>query len=451
MNAAAVGLNARLEADFGTPVVLTATGDVTVAGNVNLAHAQVVWTIPNKLALSGTAGFSLGGASVNFTGNGLVNNRGFGFYGNGSLSLPGHSGVKAFGYISEKGLTSCGVFSAGPLNVLLGFGYHWGDDLPSLWFDSCGALAFNTAAISQVARASSAGITFRVPSGQRQTRLGPGSGRLSGIHPPLPERRGDQLRGPSNGAIDHGGYLWLRDPDRHALDVVVARPTAGTWTLDLGGRLARPDRSGDALSAPRIKVVTRVRRVGRRERLTWRASRISGQSLAFSELGPRTSAAILTTNHTRGSYTFTPTADGKSRGPEDPGGGEIGGVPQAIIAGARFTPPAPRRPARPRRIRLVRRGKRVTVSWTAVRAAARYRVIVSDTNGRRDFFEPFGRQRRVTVSPVLAPDRMTASVQALSSVGWPGGSATDTWCCAGPADTAGGSCRCRERAHGARG
>ena len=191
VNASAVALNASLEADFGSPVVLTANGTITVAGNVQLASARPSGRSPTSSRSAAQPGSSLGRCvSVNFTGNGLVDSDGFGFYGNGSLSLPGHSGVQAFGYLSEKGVTSCGLISAGPVNVLLGFGYHWGDSFPSLWFDSCGALAFKTAAASHTAGAGSAETTFRVPPGQRQTLFGAtGADGVSVIHAEVPQRR----------------------------------------------------------------------------------------------------------------------------------------------------------------------------------------------------------------------------------------------------------------------
>ncbi len=416
VNAAAVGLNATLEADFGWPVVLTATGDITVAGDVQLAQAHAVWTIPNKLSLDGTAGFSLAGASVNFTGSGLVNQKGFGFYGNGALSLPGHSDVKAFGYLSEKGVTSCGIFSAGPLNVLLGFGYRWGDDLPSLWFDSCGALAFKTAAGSSVAHGAGGGTTFDVPRGQRQTLVSAtGLGAYPAFSLRSPSGAVISSAGPTDGPIDHGGYLWLQDPDRQATDVVLARPTPGIWTLVPAPGSAPVTSTGVALSAPKLAVVTRVRRRGRHEQLTWRAPNVPGETLAFSEVGARTSAAIANTSKARGSVTFAPSSDGTTSLRRIRVVVEINGLPQAILKGAKFRPPSRGRPGTPRRISLVHRGGRVVVTWSRAAGASDYLVIVHDTNGRRDFFQQAANRRRVTVSPVLAPDRVTATVQAVSA------------------------------------
>jgi hypothetical protein len=221
----------------------------------------------------------------------------------------------------------------------------------------------------------------------------------------------------TEGAIDHGGYVWVQDPNRFGTYVVVGKPTPGTWTLVPTPSTAAIASIGSSLSAPPIAVATRVRRHGRREVLTWRANAVPGQVLEFSEVGARTSTAILTTTKDRGSVTFTPTDDGTDGPRQIEVVVEVGGEPQAILHGATFRPPRPSEPGRPGRVRLVHRGTSVIASWPAVRGASSYEVVINDTNGRRTFFDQPASRRKVVVSPVLAPDRLTASVQTVSAAG----------------------------------
>ena len=270
--------------------------------------------------------------------------------------MPGVSG-SGFLYASEKGITGCAVVSAGPAQVGGGFGYPWGGGLGDirLWFDSCGALDFNSAGdfsgLQGAREAAVRPLTLRVPKGQHQTLIG-AMGVSAEPDFTLRSPRGTTItaRLGAQGPLDGGGYRVVSDPLRHGVYVVIARPAAGVWTLQLAPGSPAIRRFGSALSAPPARVSAKVTRVRGREVLRFAATPVPGQRLRFLEIGRYVIRDLLDTSRSRGALRFTPT---------DTGNGEIrhieilvsqNGLPRTQLAGPRFRVPRPARPPRIRRL-----------------------------------------------------------------------------------------------------
>ncbi len=413
LNAPLVELDATLGFEFSQPPVLTATGELTLVGSMRVAHAEAKWTVPDRFQISGEAAFALGPAKARLSGSGGVTSQGFGFYAEGEISVPAVT-ARGLGYISEKGITGCASVTVGPTTVFGGFGYYWGGSL-ELWADSCEMLNFKTAA--HLSAITDAPVTFNVPRGQSQALIG---ARGASGYPSYTLRSpGGQViarAGGEQGAVGGGGYRWVTDPTKDGTYVLLGRPQAGTWTLTPTAGASPIDWTGAALGAPPVRVRSTVRRHGDRDTLSWDTARLPGQTLRFEEVGKRTGEVILTTSKPRGQVLFSPADTGHGETRRIQVEVTMNGLPRKVLAGPRFSVPAPLAPHAPRRVSAVRRGHLAIISWTPAPRAAFYLVQVQASDGRHLRFR-VGRHRELTLPNVIAPLRLGVSVVAVASDG----------------------------------
>ena len=189
------------------------------------------------------------------------------------------------------------------------------------------------------------GVKIVVPRGQAQTLIG---ARGVSAYPEFVLRSPTgKLINPADGiqgAVDQGGYRWVTDPTRHGTYVLIAKPTAGTWTLTPTVGSPSIAKVGSALSTPPPRVRTHVKRVRGSYILHWGARRIPHESLRFRETGKYVSRTIRTTTKTSGTVRFRAAA------PSAAGARRIqvvvnqNGLPRAVLSGARYLVPKPPRP-----------------------------------------------------------------------------------------------------------
>jgi hypothetical protein len=416
VNAPAASLEGTLTADFGNPVVLSATGTVMVAGKINLASAKAKWTVPSRFELSGEAKISAGPASVDARVSGFVASGGFSLYGNGSVSIPGASG-NGIVYLSEQGVGACFMESIGPLTVAEGFGTRWRLEFPSLWFDSCGLEDYKskaTASSSVLARSSSAGETIQVPAGQEQTLIGArGVSDFPAIEVQSP---GGQLIDPANGLsgpVEGGGYRFVSDPIHHGTYVILARPKPGNWRIIAEPESPQIASYGSAKGAPPLGIKARVKHSGHGYTLSWSATQIKGEQIRFSEVSATTTRKLNVTSSANGSLSFRPA--------EPYAGGKrtiealisVDGMPR-MVATASFRVPRRALP-KVRQLRISRHGSQAVIRWQPQRMATDLWINLSD--GRRIFFAlpPGSHAKRVRLYPWTK--RATASIRPVTVTG----------------------------------
>ena len=452
LNIPAMSISASLEAKFGSPVVLTATGDLKLVGNVDLANTTVIWAIPNQFSATGHIGADVGPSFLHLHASAdakvAVAPNVFAVRGDGDISLPAGEG-QGLVYISEKGIVAL-AYIHGPTvagvtiaPVCAGVGYHWSGQTEWYADDGCaGAMVFksggnfadfNSAPKFTLAghdpNLSSAGsYAVVVPPGLTQVQLG--ATAASGF-PSF------TLRSPSGEVIDaatagtignlgHGTYLVVKDPVHKGTYVLVASPEAGSWTLTPTAGSPSITTIAQAHSAQPVRVVTHVLRHGANNVLTWKSTNTDGATLRFSDVDRFGDSTILSTSRSSGSRTFASVDDGL--------GGlhhvdilvTQNGLPQTIITGSSFTVPAPSPPAKAGAVSVSHQRNKVVVTWSAVPRAARYNVFLTTADGRRKYYALPISQRAITLNRVYSPNTVTASVSTVAADGLQSRSTTAT-------------------------
>lgn len=429
LKAKAMSLDASLTADFGSPVVFSASGTLKVADKVQLGDATARWAVPNQFSATGEFGGEVGPdflhLSVHAKAKVAVAKDGFAIRADGDVSLPAGEG-QGIVYVSEKGITAVG-YAHGPTvagvtvaPVCVGVGYPWGGS-PDFYFDNgCeGALKFSSAGhFSPSSHAAASGFALRIPARQSQALLG--ATALSGVPSFTLRSPGGKVIAATAGmlgTLGRGTYLVEQDSARHGTYVVISRPQPGVWTLTPTSASAPLTGTVRAFSPPQIRVKSAVRRDGDREMLTWRATEAAGATLRFSDVGPFGARTILTTTRAVGTASFSSAGDG--RGGRDHV--EIlvtrHGLPQTLIKGGSFTVPRPAAPRTPRHLRLRHKGSTVSLTWSAVSRTYLYAVRLATTSGQRKDFQLPPYRRRVTLTGIVAPDTVKAAIQAVSADG----------------------------------
>jgi hypothetical protein len=315
---------------------------------------------------------------------------------------------------------------AGPAGIYGGFGLFWSGKL-ELWVEGCGMLEFNSAGHSRSARAAANAqpLTIMVPAGQRQTLFG-ARGMTDYPHFTLRSPTGQTIDPAAGvqGPIDAGGYRWVTDPTTHGTYVIVARPHPGSWTITPAPDSPPIATVGSALSAPNPTVHTRVTPSRRGYLLRWKARRIPGQTLRFTETGGHTYRTITTTTKTTGKVRVTPTDTGVGGRRRIDIQATQNGLPRAELHGARFRVPKPKPPAAPLNTRLTLHGTHALLTWSRSPRAASYQITARLSDGRRLYFERTARQREIKIPRVYEPATVSASIRPVAADGLKGSAKT---------------------------
>ena len=291
----------------------------------------------------------------------------------------------------------------------IGFGYRWGDSLPSL--AGCDLGPFHA---KRGARSAQAGGEqgVSVPAGEsivawavrgqggapRVDVTGPGGARLAS--------------GADGGAVEHPGSLILTDAARGVTYVIVGRPEAGRWTIapQPGSVPLAAVETAAGLPAPQVRAT--VSGSGRTRTLRWRLRRLRGQRVRFFERAEGVSQPIASTGSATGRVRFTP-----ARGPAGPRQilalVEQDGLARTQLVAGRYTAPEPAVPAAPRGLRVRRSGEGATVTWRPVRGAAAYVVTADVAGGPRPVVRTT--RPRLAVAGVPAGAAVAATVVAVDA------------------------------------
>ncbi len=211
------------------------------------------------------------------------------------------------------------------------------------------------------------------------------------------------------------------------IELQVSSP-GGTWTLtpDAGSTISAVE-TAKALPTPTVSGAVRKSGNGRGRVVTVRAGNLGGQRLIVREVLPDGGAHEL--GSVRGNGTtklpFTPTDGPAGKRQIEAvivnGDRQVGTKPVAS-----YTAPGPAKLGAPRSVTLRRAKGSLSVRWTKVAGASRYRVKVTSTDGREQILTAAGTARQLTVPEVTSDDRVTIRVSAVSKVGIEGKGKTAT-------------------------
>jgi hypothetical protein len=413
LDAAAAALDGTFSFQQGPPDTYSLGGDLKLA-EVSLASANASYRTDGLFNFSGKLDFSKAGFGLQSDLSGFVSGGGFNAEGSGTIKTPGPD-VDGKGLISDRGIAGCGSVGAWVLKVEAGFGYHWGDFAPTP-FTGCDLGDYRSkASAGRAAQALGPGAstTVRLRSGMRVAAFA-----VSGADAPpsvtLTEPGGRTIGVPGEVYATTPDAVTLRYAPRITTYVLVRQPRGGTWTVsvDEGSSAVTGVAVADGLAAP--GVAARVRGGGAARVLSWRARRIAGQRIAFSEVGAGLQRFLGATSRSRGRLRFTP-ADGPRGARLIVATVEQDGMPRSSTFVARYRASGVVRPGRPGRLRGTRRGSRAVFAWGGAARAAAYDVTVSVTDGRR--LRLTRTSRRLVVGRLFKRDRVRVTVRARTKAG----------------------------------
>jgi hypothetical protein len=331
------------------------------------------------------------------------------------------AGAKAL--VSSKGVAVCLKIDVLVDDWEPGFGYRWGEALPTLYFAGCELGPYREyiahASASRV-RAVAAGETRSIdlPAGlpgaviamegrdaaPRVTLLGPDGERITtpdGLEP-----------------VEQSPFFVIKDPRAKLTQIAISKPSAGRWTVQVedGSSELVSLRSANGLDDPEIEAA--VSGSGHRRTLSYEIAPVKGQRVTFTENGPSAGGMIGVAHGGKGTLRFAP-AEGRGEQREIVALVEQDGRLRDKITVAHYRAPSAQRPGRPQRLRLRRAGTRLVATWNGARAARSYQAMFRLSDGRRTLLTTT--RRRVTLAHVARGTRGSVRVRAMTSAGMRGG------------------------------
>ena len=412
----AASLDGSLTARLGDPFVLEAQGDLYLIKR-KLADGWIQASFPGGVKFRGEENLSFGPLGLEAGIAGMINAHEFEAQGHANLSATVDGVVlSAAGdaLVNNVGLAGCAtatinVVVAHP-TVTIGGAYRWNGQF-SVFNDSCGFGRLKTALAARAAAATNAPIPIAVPAGAKQINLivhgasGP---------PDVVLTSGSQtvtVVPNTEGALAGGAYLALADTADGDTDIAIVGLPAGT--LDAAAPEGQPPLAGvgSVLPLPSPDVRVQVRPAGGRHfTLTWSANSIPGQTLVFQDSNARGGTHVLSSSRSHGEIRFTALDNGEAGPQRLTVIVDQDGIPREVLAGALFHPPAV--VLRAPRVNVRTAGHTASVTWTPVRQAAGYEIVIETSDGRHLFFKTGASERSIRIA---AAKQMSARVRAVGA------------------------------------
>jgi hypothetical protein len=229
---------------------------------------------------------------------------------------------------------------------------------------------------------------------------------------------GFSVSSPTDGSgLETSRAVIIPSPEENTTYVFVNDPRPGGWRIDSADPASPLRRVRLARGLPDPSVTARVRRSGRRYRLSYTVRPIPGQKVTFTERGDGVARPLGRARGRRGTIRFSATAIAPDRHRTIMAEVAQNGVPRELLTVARFTAPRQPKLTRPR-LKATRSGLVVRLNWNRVRRADRYLVEVRA--GKEVLYRLLTRKRKVRFTGVPATGKLTVSVEAQSDLLPPG-------------------------------
>jgi len=320
----------------------------------------------------------------------------------------------ALAHISSVGVGGC--VELGPINV--GGGVRYSPFDVFLWpFDGCKwSYFYDPNVFGGAARAAQAGgphvVTIKPGDPGRAVRFD-GADGAPRVRVTTPGGQTfDSPEGP--GLTTTPGVRIMRSEQLRATVVGLQDPKPGRYKVEPLPGSPAVAKVTEAEDQPDARISARVRGRGTKRTLTYDIGRRADQRVTFVETSPEGNRPIGTVGGGRGKLSFTPAPGGAARGIEAQF--ELAGARAETVKVARFRPPSARL-GRPRQIRVRRRDEALRLSWSAVRGAQRYEVVLTLVSGEQRRLRTRG--PRVTVRGVgrTSPGRIAVRATAAMRQG----------------------------------
>jgi hypothetical protein len=289
--------------------------------------------------------------------------------------------------VSSKGVAVCLKIDVLVDDWEPGFGYAWGDVLPTLYFAGCDVGEYKEHISSGIdqhvtavpASLRSAETAIDLPAGlPGATIVARGQGgtpKLTLIGP-----KGERITSPDGvEPVQQAPFFVMKDPRVGLTQFAISKPTGGRWRVivEPGSVPVVSLASANGLAKPEMDA-----RVVRGRTLEYRVKPVPGQTVTFIERGASAGGRIGAANGARGTLALRPAPGARERRTivalvtQD-------GNPRGEYEVARYTAPAARKPARPRGLRVARRHGGLKITWRAAKPADVQQVTVRLADGRR--------------------------------------------------------------------
>ncbi len=417
---------------FSLAIGGTAKLKVPLFGDVPLLKAYGLYEYPDYFEFGG--GFEFGVSFLSLKGGA----HGFVYPSDGSFNLAagleacarkikiGYKFVKVTvspclsvgGVVSSKGIGFCGVVGIpfpvfGTIPVTFGAGYNWGGKV-SLMIFSCDYGPYE--AKSRFARVAAA------PAGGESVTLG------SGLPAAMIKLVG-QGGAPQVTVTDPQGNDIGKSPDAMIVEgtepdttlIALRHPPAGAYTVTPQPGSPPIAEVTAAKGLPALGLKARVTASGQARVLHYKLAAAQGRVVKFVEQGSGVARRIGSAKGGHGTIRFTPAAG--ARGQRTIVALiEEAGAPAGEVKAASYKWSGTPRPARPRFVNGRRQKGKIGITWSRVRGASRYEVLVKLADGSQTFRVVRG--TRITLPDSFPAKRGAVSVDALGLEGTRGPAGT---------------------------
>ncbi len=269
------------------------------------------------------------------------------------------------GVISGKGVAVCLKIDVVVGDWTPGIGYVWGESFPDLIFDGCdvGDYKQHIKAHTRQAGGASGPQTLDLPAGLPgavvQAKGQDGPPQVTLVTPD-----GRRIATPAgNKAVEQDGYLLLKDPRSKTTQIVLGKPAAGRYTVELqaGSTPLVSLKSAEGLDKPDVKAT--IAGKGRERTLRYSLTPRDGQKVTFVERGASAGGEIGEAKGAKGTLRFSP-ADGKAETRNIVALVEQDGMLREQIKIASYRAPGSMRPGKVRSLTARHRGSRLALRWT---------------------------------------------------------------------------------------
>jgi hypothetical protein len=355
------------------------------------AHADFGFEIPEIVSLEGFLSFEMLAAKFNAEA-----------YVRACVDLVDLcAGARAL--ISSKGLAVCLHVDVLGANWEPGFGYEWGDVLPTPYFTGCdvgdyrehieSGIDDHITPVAASARSARGAPTAKAAGYEQPIDLPAGlpgavfvaEGSDAPPRVTLVGPNGERISTPDGmAAVRSKPFLLVKNQPGRITQIAVGQPAGGRWRMIVedGSSAVISIRSAQGLPEP--DVAARVVGRGHKRAIAYRIAERPGQRVRFIERGASAGTIIGTASDGRGRLRFAP-ADGEAERRAIVAVVEQDGQVRAEQLVAHYTAPGPRRPGRPRGLHVTRRGTSIRVAWRPLRTAATHEVRLRLSDGRRLF------------------------------------------------------------------
>jgi hypothetical protein len=394
-----------------------ATGQLDLLGSQQLATAYLGVQSNGYIEAGGAIERKFGDwGKIKGSIKGEISGKGFNLEGRADIEVKYKITISAYGQavVSSAGIAGCASTAGGWLSG--GVGYKWGGSFSA--FYGCDLGAYRVVVKPGEAQAAAVSpTTIRVPTGEREAGL-----EIVGADAPpdvkLIAPNGAVVETSSNdqtGALT-GRFAVVRESDLKTTVIVLHRPVAGAWKLEvLPG--SSPVRSVDEANglAPAQASATVTGRGEFYRTLHWHLKTEPGQVVHFVELGAEDSHLLISTTQASGHLRFA-IPDGVAGRREIQAQVQEAGLPRTDIVAGSYDAPAAPTPRRPTVLRLTRTGTTVQVSWERRGLIPTgYELQYREGDGQDTMMFLPGTDRSFDITTDRPTDRVSVSLAELDS------------------------------------